>query len=263
MYSRVRASGFANGIPYQPSTTCGPDTPSPRMKRPPERWSIVIAAIAVAAGWRADICTIAVPSLMRSVVRAPPGERREAVGAVRLGGPDRVEAEPLGLGDRLDDAGRRAAGPVAGVQSELQVAGHGRSSIGSGGVRSPACPQASTRSMSHRSARSSTWCKPRSAPPGRRPTPWSASGRGSPSCSPIPTGCPPPTRSRRPRAGWEGASASGRSTAPPTARSRCSAWWSRRRPRRRCTTISPGGSWACTAAPRTRRSSRARTASCG
>ena len=31
------------------------------MKRPPERWSIVIAAIAAAAGWRADICMIAVP----------------------------------------------------------------------------------------------------------------------------------------------------------------------------------------------------------
>ena len=63
----MRASGFSNGIPYQPSTTCGPDTPSPRMKRPPERWSSDIAAIAVAAGWRADICTIAVPSLIRSV----------------------------------------------------------------------------------------------------------------------------------------------------------------------------------------------------
>ena len=62
MYSRVRASGFLNGIPYQPSTTCGPDTPSPRMKRPPERWSIVIADIAVIAGCRADICVIAVPS---------------------------------------------------------------------------------------------------------------------------------------------------------------------------------------------------------
>ena len=61
-YSRVRASGLANGWPYQPSTTCGPDTPRPRMKRPPERWSMVIAAIAAAAGWRADICMIAVPS---------------------------------------------------------------------------------------------------------------------------------------------------------------------------------------------------------
>jgi hypothetical protein len=69
-YSRVRASGFSNGRPYQPSTTCGPDTPTPRMKRPPERWSIVIAAIAAAAGWRADICMIAVPSLTL-VVFAP------------------------------------------------------------------------------------------------------------------------------------------------------------------------------------------------
>ena len=67
MYSRVRASGLANGWPYQPSTTCGPETPRPRMKRPPERWSMVIAAIAVAAGVRADICTIAVPRRMRSV----------------------------------------------------------------------------------------------------------------------------------------------------------------------------------------------------
>ncbi len=32
------------------------------MNRPPERWSMVIAAIAAAAGWRADICMIAVPS---------------------------------------------------------------------------------------------------------------------------------------------------------------------------------------------------------
>jgi hypothetical protein len=62
MYSRVRASGLANGCPYQPSTTCGPETPRPSRKRPPERWSIVIAAIAVAAGARAEIWAIAVPS---------------------------------------------------------------------------------------------------------------------------------------------------------------------------------------------------------
>jgi hypothetical protein len=67
MYSRVRASGLANGMPYQPSTTWGPDTPRPRMKRPPLRWSSVIAAIAVAAGWRALIWTIAEPSLSLSV----------------------------------------------------------------------------------------------------------------------------------------------------------------------------------------------------
>ena len=61
MYSRVRARGFAKGMPYQPSTTCGPEAPMPMIARPPERWSSVIAAIAVAAGWRADICMIPVP----------------------------------------------------------------------------------------------------------------------------------------------------------------------------------------------------------
>ena len=71
------------------------------MNRPPERWSSVIAAIAVAAGVRADICMIAVPSLICVGVRAPPGQRREGVGAVGLGRPDRVEAEPFGLEDRL------------------------------------------------------------------------------------------------------------------------------------------------------------------
>jgi hypothetical protein len=40
------------------------------MKRPPLRWSIVIAAIAVAVGVRADIWMIEVPSWMR-VVCAP------------------------------------------------------------------------------------------------------------------------------------------------------------------------------------------------
>src|SRR5947199_160327 len=44
-YSRVRASGFGNGCPYQPSTTCGPDTPRPRINLPPERWSMVAAVM--------------------------------------------------------------------------------------------------------------------------------------------------------------------------------------------------------------------------
>src|SRR5437588_1913114 len=47
MYSRVRARGLAKGMPYQPSTTCGPETPRPRMNLPPDKWSIVIAAIVV------------------------------------------------------------------------------------------------------------------------------------------------------------------------------------------------------------------------
>lgn len=67
MYSRVRASGLGNRCPYQPSTTCGPDTPRPRMCRPPERWSSVSAAIAQAVGVRADSWTTEVPSRTRDV----------------------------------------------------------------------------------------------------------------------------------------------------------------------------------------------------
>src|SRR6059058_6156977 len=68
-YSRVRSSGLGNGTPYQPSTTCGPETPSPSDSRPPDKASNVAAVIAVAAGVRADSCTNPVPSLIR-VVRA-------------------------------------------------------------------------------------------------------------------------------------------------------------------------------------------------
>src|SRR4051812_10772176 len=60
------------------------------------------------------------PELRRLLT--PPRERRQAVGAVRLRRPDRVEAELLGLGDRLGDARWWAPGPVAGVQAQLQVA---------------------------------------------------------------------------------------------------------------------------------------------
>ena len=67
--SRVRASGFANGWPYQPSTTCGPETPMPSTTRPPDRWSRVSACMAIEAGVRPDICTMLVPSLSREVCR--------------------------------------------------------------------------------------------------------------------------------------------------------------------------------------------------
>ena len=36
-YSRVLTRGFPNGTPCHPSATCGPETPSPSMNRPPER----------------------------------------------------------------------------------------------------------------------------------------------------------------------------------------------------------------------------------
>src|SRR5690606_26400026 len=66
-YSRVRASGLFDGWPYQPSTTWGPETPRPSRKRPLEMWSMVMAAMAVAVGVRAESCTTEVPSLMVDV----------------------------------------------------------------------------------------------------------------------------------------------------------------------------------------------------
>lgn len=69
-YSRVRASGLSNLTPYQPSETCGPETPRPRRKRPPESESRVAAVIAVIAGWRAGIWKMAEPTSMRSVCAA-------------------------------------------------------------------------------------------------------------------------------------------------------------------------------------------------
>ena len=68
-YSRVRWIGLAKGCPCQPSATCGPLTPSPIRKRPPESASSVIAVIAAIAGVRAGICMIPVPTWTR-VVRA-------------------------------------------------------------------------------------------------------------------------------------------------------------------------------------------------
>src|SRR5438093_582330 len=70
MYSRVRVSGLPKGCPCQPSTTCGPETPSPRRNRPPESWSSEVAVDAVRAGVRAAICMIALPR--RILLVCPP-----------------------------------------------------------------------------------------------------------------------------------------------------------------------------------------------
>ena len=57
---------------------------------------------------------------------AVPGQRREAVRAVGLGRPERVEAEVLGRGDLLGHPRRRTGEPVPEHQTELQlVVGHG------------------------------------------------------------------------------------------------------------------------------------------
>ena len=70
MYSRVFASGLPHGSPCQPSTTCGPEVPSPSRKRPSDIRSSVAAVMAVLAGVRAGIWRIAEPILIVDVVAA-------------------------------------------------------------------------------------------------------------------------------------------------------------------------------------------------
>ena len=69
-YSRSRVSGRANGTPCRPSTTCGPLTPKPRMKRLPDIAARFIAVIAIIDGTRALIWAIPVPRRIRSVCPA-------------------------------------------------------------------------------------------------------------------------------------------------------------------------------------------------
>src|SRR5680860_1848019 len=111
-YSRVRASGFGYGWPYQPSTTCGPDAPSPKMNRPAERWSLVSAAIAVAAGVRADSWMMDVPSWMRDVAHPARHVHHPAVGphAGRDGDGRAHEGPPLGWAVHLRAGSVRTAG---------------------------------------------------------------------------------------------------------------------------------------------------------
>jgi len=75
MYSFVRCIGLPNGSPCQPSITCGPDGPTPQMKRLPDSACSDSTVIAAQAGVRADICIMPVPALI-FVVRA----RIQAIG---------------------------------------------------------------------------------------------------------------------------------------------------------------------------------------
>ena len=117
--ARALRAGLAKRWPCQPSATCGPDEPIPRIMRPPESWSSVAAVIAVIAGERPGIWKIAEPSRIRSVCAGEPGEHGGGVGAVGLGGPDGVEAGALGCLDQLELLlGGEAQAPIADVQPE-------------------------------------------------------------------------------------------------------------------------------------------------
>ena len=121
-YSRVRASGLPNGWPYQPSTTCGPDTPRPRISRPLLRWSSVSVCIAVAVGVRAEICTTPVPSLIVDVCAAihTSGENASEPHDSAL----HTESKPSFSASCASSAifARRPRAPVPENESELHVA---------------------------------------------------------------------------------------------------------------------------------------------
>ena len=65
--------------------------------RPPESWSSVAAVIAVIAGLRPGIWKIDEPILIFVGLAGDPAQDRRHVGPVRLGRPDAVVADPLGL----------------------------------------------------------------------------------------------------------------------------------------------------------------------
>ena len=70
MYSRVRCICLPKRWPCQPSATCGPEAPIPRIMRPFEMLSSVAAVIAHIAGERPGIWKIAEPMRIRSVCEA-------------------------------------------------------------------------------------------------------------------------------------------------------------------------------------------------
>ena len=111
-YSRVRWSCLPKRWPCQPSATCGPLEPMPEQHPPVgelvERRGGHRGHRRRAAGHledrRAELDPLGLPR--------EPGEDRGGVGAVGLGGPHRVVAEPLGLQDELELLlARSARGP--------------------------------------------------------------------------------------------------------------------------------------------------------
>ncbi len=70
MYSLMRTIGFSYGTPWKPSTTCGPDAPRPRMKRPSLTKSQPAAVMAINAAVREYTFRIPVPISTRSVIAA-------------------------------------------------------------------------------------------------------------------------------------------------------------------------------------------------
>ena len=118
MYSRVRARGRPYGTPYQPSMTWGPLGPTPRMNRPPDIASRVIAVIAAHAGARAPHLDDGRADIDARGAGEDPRGGGHRIGAPRLRRPHRIEAEVLRFEDDVHRH-RHFRGRVARHQTQL------------------------------------------------------------------------------------------------------------------------------------------------
>jgi hypothetical protein len=75
-YSWIRRTGSVNGTPIHPPTMAGDEAPMPRTNRPPDRFWMPAALIAISAAGRVNTGTSAVPSRTVDVrtARAASGE---------------------------------------------------------------------------------------------------------------------------------------------------------------------------------------------
>src|SRR5437773_7877361 len=101
--SRSRAVGSAKGTPCSGSTCSRWLVPSPRTKRPAERWSSVAAAMAMVGAVLTNTLLMLVPRRMRVVTAAAAPSYGELVAGVALGHPRRFVAERLGKLHGLHD----------------------------------------------------------------------------------------------------------------------------------------------------------------
>ena len=134
--SRVRCTGRSNRTPCQPSITCGPLVPIPRINRPSETCCTPCAVIASIAGVRAPSWAIPVARRSRSVTDGDRRQRRERVERPVLGHPHRVHADRSAC--RATSRKRGIDGstdnPILNVIAVVPTAGGGRARAPGGGL---------------------------------------------------------------------------------------------------------------------------------
>src|SRR5436190_530855 len=154
--SRVRVSGFSNGIPFQRSTMTFDEEPMPRQKRPPESCCSDAACWASTAGPRVKTLTTPVPTRIRSVAIAAtvtgvkpscadtspgqPSVKPASSATFRTGGwsgsfrPGMSSDRPQRLGAGIDEHPSRSPfSRLPGRSSFLPVEASDREAVASGG----------------------------------------------------------------------------------------------------------------------------------